>query len=147
MGIPGKVIFLGHPVNTHSLVWNRFGLGSYINMLRYAKYDTDPHWSPDELNFRSPPPDVLKIQSDYRKTKCQQHNRSRPAAIRYSHCRKVLCDRHSLERIRFLERTEKRAGPSAENWPSHSLVHNSDDDDFDPDLFSRKTQSTTRTST
>lgn len=147
-GVPiGEITSRSGVINTHSLVWNQFASENYTDLIRYAWHNTDTHWSADELSRPPPPRTVIKIQFDFPETKCQHPNCSRSAFIRCSHCGKILCAKHFLERVCFHEHNEQRAGPSAANQPGHSHAHDSEDDDFDPDLFSRRTTRAPTTTT
>lgn len=127
-------------INTHSLVWNQFSSENYTDTLRYAWHDTDPHFSMDEMSTQPRPRVVLKIQFDYKVSKCQHYNRSRPAAIQCSHYGKVLCMKHLLERVCFHDVNGERAGPSGvdRRGPSHD-TDSDEDDDFGDSAFRHRT--------
>lgn len=130
-------------INAHSLIWNQFGSESYTDMIRHSWHNTDPHYSLDELSRRPPPRGVIDIQFTFDQTRCQHHDHetnttcSRPAFLKCSHCGKILCLKHFLDRVCFHESNEDRARPSGTQ--AISIVQTSGDDtehdDFDPDLF------------
>lgn len=105
-------------INVHSLVWNQFASENYTDMIRYAWHDTDPHFSLDELNSRPKPKGVVEIQFSFEQSRCEhiEHGEAcnQPAFIQCSHCRKILCLKHFLERACFHEAEGPRAGPSHE---------------------------------
>lgn len=136
-------------INAHSLVYNQFGSEAYRNMLRYAWHNTDPHWSVDEMDAPPPPRGVILNQFSFKETKCQHRDPvnntacSRPAWIKCAHCGKKLCLKHFIERTCFHEVLEQSSGPSGiQSTASHHHHDDEFDDDFDPDLFSRRTSTT-----
>lgn len=139
-------------ISTHSLIWNQFGSEAYTDMIRYAWHNTDPHWSTDEFTNRPPPRGVLAIQFSLKGTRCEhrEHDSNslcqRPAFIMCSHCGKALCLKHFMERSCFHEVSRERAGPSGASQ-SHHVSSEYDDDDFDPDIFSRQRSTSTTTTT
>lgn len=92
----------GH-INVHSLIWNQFGSPAYRDMIRRAWHNTDPEFNVTELS-RQPVAVVRDIQFSFPPgSQCQHAGHSRPAFIRCSHCGKLLCLQHFLERVCFHE--------------------------------------------
>lgn len=132
-------------INIHSLLWNQLSAPAYYDLWRYAWHNTDPLFTRDELS--KPEPDNVKdVQTrNINGTKCEHKFRGRegpescrePGFIRCSHCGKILCLRHFLERVCFHEELEPQQGPSA-RFADRELIDDADDnedDDFDPDLY------------
>lgn len=143
-------------INIHSLVWNQFGSENYTDELRFAWQHTDPSWSYDEMRVRPKPICVLEIQFDFDVSRCQHQEHGsnstcrQPAFVRCSHCGKVLCLKHFLDRLCFHDVTEERAGPSGTNQNRIAESNDDtdyDDDDFNPSAFRHLRQHTSTTTT
>lgn len=88
-------------LNLQSLMWNQFGSPAYRDMIRYAWHSTDPTFNREELANHSPA-GVRDVQFGFDKSKtCEIENCRHKANIRCSHCGKLLCLRHFLERWCF----------------------------------------------
>ena len=105
-------------LNMHSLVWNQFDSEAYTDMLRYAWRHTDLAYSVEELAARPVPPMVQELQFNFDASKkCQAYNNcTNHAFIKGSHCGRLLCLNHLLQRVCFHaeENESPRAGPSSE---------------------------------
>lgn len=93
-------------INMHSLVWNQFDSPRYEGMLRYAWRNTDPGYTHSELNSRAPPPLVQDIQFNFNQSSRCEQNCTNYASIRCSHCGKLLCLDHFLNRTCFHEESD-----------------------------------------
>lgn len=91
-------------INMHSLIWNQFSSERYQDMIRNAWRNTDPNFSRDELSNPTNVKVVQQIQLDVDASlTCQATNCSAHAFIKCSHCGKLLCLKHFLERVCFHE--------------------------------------------
>lgn len=88
-------------INMQSLIWNQFLSPEYRPMLRYAWRNTDPGYTNSELQSRAPPPLVQDIQFNFNQSSLCEHNCTNYAFIRCSHCGKLMCLDHFLNRTCF----------------------------------------------
>lgn len=94
-------------INMHSLLWNQFDSPKYRDMLVYSWHNTDPGFRLDELEHGHPPAMVQDINLSLgRKTRCSVANCTSRAFIRCSHCERLLCLHHFLNRTCFHPRNE-----------------------------------------
>lgn len=106
-------------INMPGLIWDQFHSSKYRDMLLYAWRHTDPEFMIDELENGAPPATVTDIQFDLgRRSDCQVRNCNHRAFIRCSHCGKLLCLQHFLNRT-CLHRIETRGeAPVSSTTPS-----------------------------
>lgn len=85
-------------INVHSLIHDQLSSEKYQDMLLYAWRNTDPAFDRSELgNF--PPRMVQDIQFNFDPTSiCQARGCTKHAFIRCSHCGKLMCLKHFLNR-------------------------------------------------
>lgn len=150
-------------INLQSLIWNQLASDRYRDMLLQAWHKTDPNFSTDEFSSPNRLPTVRSVQFDGvdPRDSCQKRVQDQqssgnstctsPAFIRCSHCGKVYCLKHFLERSCFHKvdvpgLDDPQPGPSGTrrtapiHFPERDIPMESDlDDDFDPDLFRNRT--------
>lgn len=94
-------------INIHGLMWNQFDSPKYRDLLLWSWRKTGPNFSNDELENGHPPAIVEDIQFDLgRRHICGVDDCGRRASIRCSHCERLLCLSHFLERVCFHSRNE-----------------------------------------
>lgn len=90
-------------INFMSLLYNQFQSPAYHDIWRYAWRHTDPAFSEDELT-NNPPANVNSIQFRFDPAeRCSVDNCTRHATLRCSHCGRLLCLTHFLNRTCFHE--------------------------------------------
>lgn len=86
----------------NSLIFDQLSADVYQDLIRYAWRKTDPNFSADELTIGEPPPSVDEINFNFKKREvCEHEDCTKDAFIRCSHCGKLLCLHHFLERQCF----------------------------------------------
>lgn len=96
-------------------------------MIRYAWHNTDRSFAEAELDKAKVPPRMVQdIQFEFNRSKLCEHNCSNYAFIRCSHCGKLVCLRHFLDRKCF---HEDIPGPSGITTPAPTRPSYDDDDD------------------
>lgn len=89
-----------HVLNINSLVWNQLGAPVYRDMNRYAWRKTDSRYRETELELGSPPPTVNNVNFRFGNgLMCEVANCNHTAIVRCSHCGKLLCAKHFLDRV------------------------------------------------
>lgn len=92
-------------MNMHGLIWNQLNSPVYRDMLLWSWRHTDPAFDNDELENGYPPRMVEDIQFDLgRRHICGVPGCNKRAFVRCSHCHKLLCLDHFLERVCFHSR-------------------------------------------
>lgn len=88
-------------VNIHSLIHNQFMSSKYRDMIKYAWHNTDPAFNISELT-NYPPKMVNSINFGFDgASKCEARGCNNHAFVKCSHCDKLLCLQHFLERVCF----------------------------------------------
>lgn len=88
-------------INIHSLIHNQIFSPKYVDMIRYAWHGTDPDFNVTELS-KFPPAMVNKNQFEFDPAeKCHAMGCNQHAFVRCSHCGKLLCLQHFIERLCF----------------------------------------------
>ena len=106
-------------LNMHSLIWGQFSSEAYTDMLRYSWRHTDPAYSAEELAAQPVPPMVQEIQFNFDASKrCEAFDCPSLAFIKCSHCGRLHCLHHFLQRVCYhdseWDEDIGRAGPSNE---------------------------------
>lgn len=117
-------------LNLQSLVWNQLSSPAYEQMLRWIWHNTDPDYPRTASGQVIKPPLVSQIQFKFNVTDCQVGSCTNHAFIRCSHCGKLLCLRHFLERRCFHKNTSVE---DVENILAESRRDNDDETDEEDD--------------
>lgn len=88
-------------MNLHSLIWNQFSSSEYEDMIRHAWHNTDPDYGVEELSSEPPGRMVQEVQFDFDPSDRCEFNCTNHAFIRCSHCGKLMCLQHFLQRSCF----------------------------------------------
>lgn len=88
-------------MNMQSLVWNQFSSPAYQDLIRHAWHNLDPLYDASLELSNDPPNTVRKIQFSFPRGKCQVEDCNHDAFIRCSHCGRLLCFHHFLDRKCF----------------------------------------------
>jgi hypothetical protein len=124
LGMVQEITSRAGVINMHSLMWDQFGSPRYRDMLLWAWRHTDPGFTHDELEHGHPPAMVDDIQFDLgRNSSCAVEGCKHAAFVRCSHCGKMLCLRHFLDRTCFHHRNET----AAQSLPTTSTTSRPDD--------------------
>lgn len=88
-------------LNMQSLIYNQFSAPAYEDLIRYSWRHVDPTFSMDELS-NPIPARASEIQFSFEPgSKCDHEDCEALGFIQCSHCQKVLCLKHFLDRVCF----------------------------------------------
>lgn len=122
-------------LNMHSLVWNQLSSPAYTDMLRWCWHKTDPDYSAIEPH-NTQPAMVRKIEFGFAASECQVGACSSHAFIRCSHCGKLMCLEHFLERTCFHHSTRLEDAQNATDTYSYSDESDLEADGDEDELIS-----------
>lgn len=96
-------------LNIHSLIHNQFTSPLYNDMILFGWRNTDPNFSTSELS-NYPPKMVHKIQFVFNESAlCQKEGCNEHAFIKCSHCGRLHCIHHFLNRTCFHNQLQSRS--------------------------------------
>lgn len=99
-------------INMHSLIWDQFASPAYREMLTWCWHKTDPRYGESEGEIAGELPLMVRAnQFAFNETSCQVETCENDPFIRCSHCGKVYCLRHFLERLCFHHEQSEEAAP------------------------------------
>lgn len=112
-------------INVQSLIFNQFSALSYRDLIKFSWRHADRSFSTSELSSGEEPIRTSKLQFSFQPgSSCEHEECEAYAFMQCSHCSRLLCAKHFLERVCFHEVDEEA---------DEELNFN--DEDFDEDLI------------